>query len=351
MLGQGVRRWSEGVALVAGLLLLASVARGSPEYSGCAECHGNFNGTQYTSLVDGAVWTRNLMNTHVDWVSGQCTACHMQEGPGDVYLADSGSRIFTNGCVGCHGREADVTGECTGLSNNASATQHCGSGAGLRQVHERRLGEGTCTSCHASDPTPAGEDAPAWNHAIVNSAIRNACDEDGSESRFGAFGLDNDGDGRRDANDPDCSFPINAGLNDAWFNPDTNGQGFLLTVLEPSKLVFLAWFTYSVDLPPEDAAATVGHPGHRWLIAQGPFDGDTAVMDVLNSSGGRFDSPDPVVGPPTRVGELVIQWEDCRNATLSYQIDGVGERTFPIRRISDDNVPLCEMLVEAGAAE
>ena len=48
-------------------------------------------------------------------------------------------------------------------------------------------------------------------------------------------------------------FLINAGLNDAWYFPDTDGQGFFITVFPDLGAVSLAWFTYDTELPPLDA--------------------------------------------------------------------------------------------------
>jgi len=50
-------------------------------------------------------------------------------------------------------------------------------------------------------------------------------------------------------------FEMNPGLNDAWFNPDTDGQGFFVTVFPDLGFVLLAWFTYDTELPPQDATA------------------------------------------------------------------------------------------------
>ena len=41
--------------------------------------------------------------------------------------------------------------------------------------------------------------------------------------------------------------------------------------------------------------AILGEPGHRWLTALGPFDGDTALLDTFLSSGMIFDSAAPPV--------------------------------------------------------
>jgi sugar lactone lactonase YvrE len=74
-----------------------------------------------------------------------------------------------------------------------------------------------------------------------------------------------------------ADFVINAGLNDAWFNASTPGQGFFVTVFPDSGQVFLAWFTYDTERPDESVTAILGEPGHRWLTAFGPYEGDTAT--------------------------------------------------------------------------
>ena len=63
-------------------------------------------------------------------------------------------------------------------------------------------------------------------------------------------------------------FFINPGLNDAWWF-GTKGQGFLFTVLPQTKAVFLAWFTFDTERPPQDVSAILGDPGHRWFTALG----------------------------------------------------------------------------------
>jgi hypothetical protein len=190
-----------------------------------------------------------------------------------------------------------------------------------------------------------GEDVNPHNYSLQGSTITDSCNADGSESKFGSSGLDNDGDGQRDLNDSDCSqFSINAGMNDAWYNPATNGQGFLITVFEDAGLVFLAWFTYDVERPAEDVTAILGDPGHRWVTAQGPYAGDTATLEVSVSSGGVFDSPEPVVPPAVPVGTMTIKWNDCTSATLTYDIQSAGQGEIPLQRIVPDNVALCESL-------
>lgn len=138
---------------------------------------------------------------------------------------------------------------------------------------------------------------------------------------------------------------INPGLNDAWYNEATAGQGFFIIVLEEQGIVFLAWFTYDTERPPEEVTALLGEPGHRWLTAQGPYTGDTAVLDVYLTAGGVFDLSEPAPETGDSIGTITIVWQDCENATLSYEIDPPGVAgEIPLGRIVRDNVALCEEL-------
>lgn len=149
-----------------------------------------------------------------------------------------------------------------------------------------------------------------------------------------------------------CIFSINAGLNDAWYNPSTNGQGFLIVVWENIQMMFVAWFTYDVERPPEDVEAILGEPGHRWLTAQGPYTGDTALLDVYVSSGGVFDSAAPAVGPPVHDGTMQLKFSDCNTGVITYDIPSVSlSGEVPIERIVQDNAALCESLGQQAAQE
>jgi hypothetical protein len=142
---------------------------------------------------------------------------------------------------------------------------------------------------------------------------------------------------------------LNSGLNDAWFNLDTPGQGIFLSVLPVSEVVFLAWFTYDTELPPEDAIANLGDPGHRWLTAQGLYDGGQAVLDLVVTSGGLFDYPTEVelTDPAGSDGTITLDFTDCFSGTVTYDITAINQqRSFTVQRIVNDNVPLCEALME-----
>ncbi len=98
---------------------------------------------------------------------------------------------------------------------------------------------------------------------------------------------------------------------------------------------------------PQDVTAILGDPGHRWLTAQGPYDGDTAEMTIFVTSGGVFDSAQP----PAKTdldgdGTMTIDFTGCNEAIVSYEITSLGiSGVIPIQRIVEDNVALCEALL------
>lgn len=143
------------------------------------------------------------------------------------------------------------------------------------------------------------------------------------------------------ANEP---FGINAGMSDAWFNPLTSGQGFIINVFPHLGQMFVSWFTFDTVRPADDIEAIIGEPGHRWLTAQGPYAGDKAELTIYRSAGGVFNAV-----PPTPVsdaeGTMTIEFADCNTALLSYELTSPGlTGEVPIQRIVKDNVPLCETL-------
>ena len=143
---------------------------------------------------------------------------------------------------------------------------------------------------------------------------------------------------------PPGKFQINAGLNGSWFYPGTDGQGFFIDVFPDAGQMFVAWFTFDTEQPDESVSANLGHPGQRWLTAQGEYADNQAVLDVYISGGGLFDMRPPI---PTveKDGTLTIEFTDCMTGTVTYDIPSIGQQGIvPIERILSDNVPLCESL-------
>jgi len=133
-------------------------------------------------------------------------------------------------------------------------------------------------------------------------------------------------------------FEINQGLSGGWFEPATTGQGLYLEVYPPRNLVHLGWFTY---LPAGQITNPDTPSSQRWYTALGEYEGTTATLTVYETTGGRFDVPQPPL--TLEVGEIILVFESCSAATMTYEIPGeslAGE--FELIRLARS--ALCEQL-------
>jgi len=195
-----------GVLVIATLVIWALPSSAYETYSqnrdstNCQACHGGFQVANYVSLHDSAAWGTDLMSGHNSMISSACGACHQSSFfPVQLDESTGAGGLSAMGCVGCHGRE-----ESAGQGSEII-------GAGLRQ-HHFRAGVTVCSGCHSdSDPTsftPVPENVLPPNYFTPDAAHpdkpTDPCNANGSESVFGPVGLDNDGNGIYDLEDPAC---------------------------------------------------------------------------------------------------------------------------------------------------
>jgi hypothetical protein len=202
------------VVAAAAICLSPLPALGFPTYdAGCIDCHGDFRAQGYVSLKDGTAWSTSLMSGHTTFTNS-CDTCHFTTSRTPVFTNISNGtaglktcRGGTNdgapcsaasecpsgvcngkGCIGCHGRDQDVTDVCTGLG--ATFELDCGSGAGLRQVHEQSTnplaGPGTCSGCHAGDATPVAENVLPFDYGKTGISLSDPC----ADAKFGPTATD-----------------------------------------------------------------------------------------------------------------------------------------------------------------
>lgn len=110
-------------------------------------------------------------------------------------------------------------------------------------------------------------------------------------------------------------FSIVQGLNGAWFNTSNPGQGFLFDFQTSNSFMFGAWFTYETASP---AAIKLGNANHRWLTMQGTYSGDTANLEIFNTSGGVFNSPGTTT--TTRVGTATLTFSSCTAGSFNFTL-------------------------------
>ncbi|MDX1554845.1 MAG: CARDB domain-containing protein [Xanthomonadales bacterium] len=203
-----------------------------------------------------------------------------------------------------------------------------------------------CTPDHGTggwanlDPNPAGGNVMLSSNAVGLHVFDLTCSAVGETVTRRARVL---------VTDPQAEpvFQISDGLNDAWFNPATSGQGFFINVFPGRGEMFLAWFTYDTERP-ESATEAIGEPGHRWFTAFGPYDQNMAALDLEVTTGGVFNAAPP--NPQTVVdGSISVEFIDCENGIVDFNIESANlVGTIPIQRISGDNTALCEQLSVSG---
>lgn len=132
---------------------------------------------------------------------------------------------------------------------------------------------------------------------------------------------------------PDApEFNLNVGLAGAWFNPATPGQGFMVDLLTDARqFLFIAWFTHT----PEGEL--------QWFTAGGDIVGNGASLDLMETTGGIFNTPSSVVN--TIVGEITATFTDCLNGTIDFDItDQALTGSIPITRIAGDQI--CQAIAD-----
>ena len=143
----------------------------------------------------------------------------------------------------------------------------------------------------------------------------------------------------------DSHFTINAGLNDAWVNANAPFQGMFVTVFPVLKLIFVAWFTFDSEQPPDDVSAVFGAPDQRWVTGLGTYDGNRVELKAELTTGGEFNTSDPLPAQDTNYGTIIIEFSHCNLASVDFDFPAAGESGFfTVQRAVKDNVALCDAL-------
>jgi PKD repeat protein len=300
--------------------------------SNCANLDCNF--TDQSSDPDGSIASRSW-NFGDGGSSTSANPSHSYASAGtysvmltvtdDDGAPDSVSKNVTVSAPGNQDPLADFAFSCSGLS--CDFTDESSDPDGSIASHSWNFGDSGSST--ATNPSHSYAAAATYNVMLT------VTDNDGASDSLTRMVT---------VAEPGSEFQINAAIADAWFSPLTDGQGFFIIVWEDNGLIFLSWFTYDTERPPEDVMAILGEPGHRWLTAQGPYSEDTATLNVYLTSGGVFDaaSPAPETGEQP-IGTITIVWTGCNSGTLNYNLPSLGlSSAIAIERIVLDKVPDCE---------
>jgi hypothetical protein len=111
----------------------------------------------------------------------------------------------------------------------------------------------------------------------------------------------------------DEPFVVEAGISAAWYDPDHEGEGFLLEILADNRAV-MYWFTYDTE------------GNQDWYIANGEVRGNRLLFpELIQVSGGEFGPGfDPEKITQKVVGSASFIWSDCDNGAMEWIIDEDG---------------------------
>jgi len=140
-------------------------------------------------------------------------------------------------------------------------------------------------------------------------------------------------------------FTINAGVNDAWVSEGAPFQGFFFTAYPTLKVFFLAWFTFDSVPPDSNIEAIFGAADSRWVTASGAFTGDTVNLQVELTTGGVFNSSNPLATQSPNYGTITVAFVNCGEAIVTYNFPGLGlSGQFTVTRVVPSNEALCMAL-------
>jgi hypothetical protein len=140
-------------------------------------------------------------------------------------------------------------------------------------------------------------------------------------------------------------FVINAGLNDAWVSADAPFQGMFIIVFPSLRIIFLAWFTFDSETGQQGGSPVFGAVGQRWVTATGRYSGARAELTVELTSGGLFNTSEPLAWQAEDYGKILLEFSACDQANLSYEFPEPGlSGSMRISRALNDNVGRCEGL-------
>jgi plastocyanin len=145
---------------------------------------------------------------------------------------------------------------------------------------------------------------------------------------------------------------INAGMNDAWVNIDTLGQGLFFNVFSELEAMFIAWFTFDTELPDPSVMANLGGAGQRWVTGLGFYPpGNSVTVTMELTFGGLFNQLAETQDQIPGYGTVTITFRSCNHAELTYDFPGLGlAGTIELSRATTDNVELCKVLSAEIAA-
>jgi CubicO group peptidase (beta-lactamase class C family) len=106
---------------------------------------------------------------------------------------------------------------------------------------------------------------------------------------------------------PELNPNMDARFSGSWYDPDTNGQGFSVEVLEDRGELVAYWYTYT------DSGEK------RWFLLQGGLVDGVGEVTIYETEGGRFLQDDPVGLVTWGSGRFVPR--ECNRMDFTFESD------------------------------
>lgn len=103
-------------------------------------------------------------------------------------------------------------------------------------------------------------------------------------------------------------FPLTSDQNGSWFDPNMDGQGINIEILNDGNEFLGFWYTYEPN-----------GGGQRWFVLSGSIENNMAEFTITSTNGGAFlNNTEPV---RTEWGTGTFFVRDCSSAVMSFQSD------------------------------
>ena len=118
---------------------------------------------------------------------------------------------------------------------------------------------------------------------------------------------------------PELAPTLDQRFNGAWYDPATDGQGLTLEVVDDGRRLIGFWYTYGENSE------------RRWFTFDGPIDGSSAAVTIIETRGGVFLQGDPV----ERVfwGTANLEVVDCDRIDFEIESDEATKQV-PLTRLT-----------------
>lgn len=110
---------------------------------------------------------------------------------------------------------------------------------------------------------------------------------------------------------PETDPVLDSRFNGAWYDPEMDGQGVTLEILNDGQRLVGWWYTF-------DSAG-----GKRWFTFDGAIEGSVADVTIIETTGGVFLQPDMNLVSNNDWGTARFSVVDCNNMTLEIDTEEV----------------------------